>query len=77
MIALAACNNSAKKAKENHSDTTSNVVPQKDTVVSRILPDDGQVGIKRGAVFIFKNRGFELFSGGAGMGKKYAEVINI
>jgi DHHW protein len=76
MIVLVACNNSVKKAKENLSDT-SNIAPKKDTVVSRILPDDGQVGIKKGPVFIFKNRGFELFSGGAGMGKKYAEVINM
>jgi len=76
MIMLAACNNSTKKAKENSSDTTANIVPKKDTIASRILPDDGQVGVKKGPVFIFKNRGFELFSGGAGMGKKYAEVIN-
>jgi DHHW protein len=77
MIVLASCNNSAKKTKENSSDTTSNMVPKKDTVISRILPDEGQVGVKKGPVFIFKNRGFELFSGGAGMGKKYAEVINM
>ena len=77
MIVLLACNNSAKKAKENSSDTTSNIVLKKDTVVSRILPDDGQVGVKKGPVFIFKNRGFELFSGGQAMGKKYAGVINM
>lgn len=77
MVVLTACNNSGKKGKENSSDTTSNVVPKKDTIVSRILPDDGQIGVKKGPVFIFKNRGFELFSGGAGMGKKYAEVINM
>jgi hypothetical protein len=77
MIALVSCNNSAKKAKENPLDTASNIVPKKDTVVNRILPDDGQVGIKKGPVFIFKNRGFELFSGGQAMGKKYAEVINL
>jgi hypothetical protein len=77
MVSFLSCNNSAKKAKENYSDTTSNIVPKKDTVVSRILPDDGQVGVKKGPVFIFKNRGFELFSGGASMGKKYAGVINM
>jgi DHHW protein len=78
IVFLASCNNSTKKAKENSSDTISNIAAKKDTlaVVNRILPDDGQVGTKRGAVFLFKNRGFELFSGGAGMGKKYAEVIN-
>jgi hypothetical protein len=77
IIVLTSCKSSAKKAKENSSDTTSNIVPKKDTIASRILPDDGQVGIRRGAVFIFKNRGFELFSGGAAMGKKYAETINM
>ncbi len=77
MLALASCNNAAKKVKESPSDTTSIIVPKNDTVVNRILPDDGQVGIKRGGVFLFKNRGFELFSGGAAMGKKYADVINM
>ena len=77
MVPFLSCNNSAMKAKENYSDTTSKIIPEKDTIVSRILPDDGQVGIKKGPVFIFKNRGFELFSGGASMGKKYAEVINM
>jgi hypothetical protein len=77
MVALVSCNNSAKKGKGNTSDTTSNIAPKKEPVVSRILPDDGQVGIKKGPVFIFKNRGFELFSGGQAMGKKYAAVINM
>jgi hypothetical protein len=45
-------------------------------VLPRILPDDSDVGVKKGAVFIYKNRGFELFSGGASMGKAYASVIN-
>ena len=45
--------------------------------IPEILPDDGQLGIRKGAVFIFKNRGFELFSGGQSMGKQYAEVINM
>jgi DHHW protein len=76
MVALVSCNNSAKKAKENPSDTT---VSKKDIPVieSRILPDDGQVGTKHGGVFLYKNRGFELFSGSLAMGKKYAEVINM
>ncbi len=79
MTVLAACNNSAKKAKKNLSDTTSNIVSKKDTLAaeSRILPDYGQVGTKRGGVFLFKNRGFELFSGSPAMGKKYADVINM
>lgn len=78
ILALVSCNNSAKKSKENPSDTISNI-SKKDTVaiVSRILPDDGQVGTKRGGVFLYKNRGFELFSGSPAMGKKYADVINM
>ena len=56
MIALVSCNNAAKKVKETSSDTTSIIVPKKDTILSRILPDDGQVGTKRGGVFLFKNR---------------------
>jgi hypothetical protein len=76
LITLSACNNSAKP-KENPSDSTSKTAPKKDTVISRILPDDGEVGTRRGGVFLYKNRGFELFSGSTGMGKKYADVINM
>lgn len=76
MIALVSCNNSAKKVED---DPVKNVHPKKDSVVAenRILPDDGQVGIKRRGVFLFKNRGFEMFSGGESMGKEYAGVINM
>jgi hypothetical protein len=42
-----------------------------------VLPDDGIEGQRKGAVFIYKNRGFEMFSGGASMGKQYANVINM
>ncbi|MDZ4794837.1 MAG: DHHW family protein [Bacteroidota bacterium] len=79
LIALTSCNSSGKKAKESSTDTTVAVKPAKDSLVveSRILPDDGQVGVKKRAVFIFKNRGFEIFSGGASMGKSYANVLNI
>jgi len=76
MVALLACNNAAKKPIPPIADTTNTIVVKKDTIESRILPDDGQVGVKKGPVFVFKNRGFELFSGGGGMGKKYAGVIN-
>jgi hypothetical protein len=75
---FASCNNSGKgNNKVNATDSTAEV-KKKDSVVveSRILPDDGQVGVKKGAVFIFKNRGFEVFSGGGGIGKRYAETIN-
>lgn len=75
MFALAACTNSSNSKKEDF-DTASAITVKKDIVPERILPDDGQVGVKKGAVFIYKNRGFELFSGGASMGKLYAETIN-
>lgn len=76
---LSACNNSAKNSKDKSSDSTSKADTKKETPVveNRILPDDGQVGTKHGGVFLYKNRGFELFSGSAAMGKKYAEVINM
>lgn len=72
----ASCNSSGKK-KEGGADTAQRKpVVAEEIVPERILPDDGQVGVRKGAVFIFKNRGFELFSGGASMGKQYANVIN-
>ena len=75
LTAMASCNNSSNNKKES-GDSVSKPVVKKDIVPERILPDDGQVGVKKGAVFIYKNRGFELFSGGASMGKLYAETIN-
>ncbi|MBC7873431.1 MAG: hypothetical protein H7Y01_05515 [Ferruginibacter sp.] len=78
LIVLAACNNSASTKKKGE-DTATKPLVKKDTpvVLNRILPDDGQSGMKKGAVYIYKNRGFELFSGSTGMGKKYAETINM
>lgn len=81
ILILASCNHSIKnKAVTRINATiTADSILKNDTVEivpQRILPDDGELGIKRGAVFIFKNRGFELFSGGASMGKAYADVIN-
>ena len=40
------------------------------------LPDDGATGEVKKRVFVFKNRAFEMFGGGTGMGKSYANVIN-
>ena len=40
------------------------------------LPDDGAIGEVKKRVFVFKNRAFEMFGGGPGMGKAYADVIN-
>lgn len=52
----------------------------KDTTKNKIndgpLPDDGATGEVKKRVFVFKNRAFEMFGGGAAMGKSYAEVIN-
>lgn len=79
LLSLASCNNSGKGSNKVTIKDSVAEIKKKDSVVteSRILPDDGQVGVKKGAVFIFKNRGFEVFSGGAAMGKKYAETINM
>ena len=66
MITIVSCNQSGKNKKPATADTLTE--KKKDTVVvlPRILPDDSDVGVKKGAVFIYKNRGFELFSGGGG-----------
>lgn len=73
-IVLSACNNSSKNKKGNNDSASKTVV--KEPVIPEVLPDDSVEGIRKGAVFIYKNRGFELFSGGASMGKAYADVIN-
>lgn len=75
VLLLTACNNSSEK-KQTPADSAVANKPPEEVIPDRILPDDGQVGVKKGAVFIYKNRGFELFSGSPGMGKQYAEVIN-
>lgn len=74
-IVLSACNNSSKKGKWHDGDTVA-TEKKENPIPPRILPDTVETGVKKGAVFIFKNRGFELFSGGASMGKSYADVIN-
>lgn len=51
-------------------DTTKNVQE------SGPLPDDGALGEIKKRVFVFKKRAFEMFGGGEGMGKSYANVIN-
>lgn len=74
-LLFASCNPGKKQLPVAAKDTTK-TAPAVEKPLPEILPDDGQTGVKKGAVFIFKNRGFELFSGSPGMGKKYAEVIN-
>jgi len=76
LVALVSCRSGKKEVGNTNRDTTI-IVHKTETPLPEILPDDGQSGIRKGAVFIFKNRGFELFSGGQAMGKQYAEVINM
>jgi hypothetical protein len=76
LIALTSCK-SGKNKTNNSATDTANAVHKTETPLPEVLPDEGQVGVRKGAVFIFKNRGFELFSGGQAMGKQYAEVINM
>lgn len=77
-ISLSACNSGKNKKQPAGTDTASTVqkIILPPSPIPEVLPDDGQVGVKKGAVFIFKNRGFELFSGGGGNGRQYASVIN-
>lgn len=51
-------------------------VIKEEVVHSGPLPDDGATGEVKKRVFVFKNRAFEMFGGGPGMGKAYADVIN-
>ena len=77
-IGIASCNSGKGKKDFTGTDTASHVstiIPPPPPL--EVLPDDGQVGVRKGAVFIFKNRGFEMFSGGEAMGKQYAGVINM
>ncbi len=68
---------SCKSKKTKTAEVTVPAIRPIEALIPEVLPDDGQVGVRKGAVFIFKNRGFELFSGGQSMGKQYAEVINM
>lgn len=53
------------------TDTTKDITTQ-----AGPLPDDGATGEVKKRVFVFKSRAFEMFGGGAAMGKAYADVIN-
>ena len=48
----------------------------KDKIGDGPLKDDGATGEIKKKVFVFKNRAFEMFGGGPGLGKSYAAVIN-
>ncbi len=80
LTTLVACNSRNREKEITVTDTLNEshiIAPPPPPPIPEILPDDGEIGIKKGAVFIFKNRGFELFSGGEAMGKQYAGVINM
>ncbi len=62
----------ANNAEANEKTDTS----KNEVVHTGPLPDDGAIGEIKKRVFVFKNRAFEMFGGGPGLGKAYADVIN-
>ncbi len=61
----------------NNTDANNKIDTAKsETTHNGPLPDDGATGEVKKRVFVFKNRAFEMFGGGPGMGKSYADVIN-
>lgn len=60
----------------NNTDINTMGDTAKDSAKAGPLPDDGATGEIKKRVFVFKNRAFEMFGGGPGMGKAYADVIN-
>jgi hypothetical protein len=60
----------------NNAEANEKTDTTKDKIESGPRPDDGATGEVKKRVFVFKNRAFEMFGGGAAMGKSYADVIN-
>lgn len=60
----------------NETDVTQGEDTTKKKPIDGPLPDDGATGEIKKRVFVFKNRAFEMFGGGAAMGKSYANMIN-
>jgi hypothetical protein len=60
----------------NNAEANEKIDTTKDKIESGPRPDDGATGEVKKRVFVFKNRAFEMFGGGAPMGKSYADVIN-
>ncbi len=60
----------ANDTEANEKDTT------KEVINDGPLKDDSATGEVKKRVFVFKNRAFEMFGGGPGMGKAYADIIN-
>jgi hypothetical protein len=61
----------ANDTEANEKDTA-----KKEVISEGPLKDDSATGEVKKKVFVFKNRAFEMFGGGPGMGKAYADVIN-
>ncbi|MEG2203934.1 MAG: DHHW family protein, partial [Oscillospiraceae bacterium] len=38
--------------------------------------DDGEVGVRNGAIFVYKGKGYQIFGGSDAMGAAYAQAIN-
>ncbi len=60
----------------NNTDVSVNIDTTQKVINDGPLPDDGAIGEVKKKVFVFKKRAFEMFGGGPGMGKSYADVIN-
>jgi DHHW protein len=60
----------------NNAEANEKTDTTKDKITDGPLKDDGATGEVKKRVFVFKNRAFEMFGGGAAMGKSYADVIN-
>jgi hypothetical protein len=60
----------------NNAEANETIDTVKTAVNNGPLPDDGAIGAVKKRVFVFKNRAFEMFGAGPGMGKVYADVIN-
>ena len=60
----------------NNAEANEKIDTAKEKIQTGPLPDDGATGEIKKRVFVFKNRAFEMFGAGPGMGKAYADVIN-
>ena len=64
------------EANDAEANEKKDTIKEKEKIIDGPLKDDGAVGEVKKRVFVFKNRAFEMFGGGPGMGKAYADVIN-
>ncbi|GHU79928.1 hypothetical protein FACS1894191_3890 [Clostridia bacterium] len=66
---LPAAAKSESSSKEASSSEASSRAP-------RVVEDDGALGERSGAVFVYKNKAMEMFGGSKEMGRVYAQTIN-